>query len=232
MENKGDINKGTGGRIALVGAIITAIAGIVTTLVSISGPILDRKLAIETTQTREAFILEATRGAGAATPTRVTPTPLAPASMNGDPTQTDSPNLPADPTFTPVPFSAEAQPTASPPAAEAMLKVGDNWVVGNGLTVQLTNIEFLAGNQIKIHFAFINTSKKVMNIAVNHTRDVTLSDDKGNVYTWSTDFTWEITSDPGTTRKDTVVKSGDVSRASYFIVKLELPGIGSMQWKD
>ncbi len=231
MENKVD-NKGTGGRIAIVGAVITAIAGIITTVVSISGPIVDKKLMIEATQTREAFIVEMTRVADVASQMTDTPIPVMPTARSIGPTQAEQPNLAAIPTFTPVLMGAEAQPQASQTPSETMLKVGDSWDVGNGLTVQLTDLEFPAGNQIKIHFAFTNTSEKVMIVSINHTRDVTLTDDKGNVYTWSTDFTWEVTSQPGTTRKDTVVKSGDVSLASYFIVKLELPGIGSMQWRE
>lgn len=238
MENKTDKQGNTGGRVAIIGAIITAIAGIITTIVSISGPIVDKRLAIQTTQTREAFLIEATRVAGVAIQKVDTPTPMVPTvevvepAQTQQPTQAEQPALPPDPTATPAPVNAQAQPDPTSTPSETMLKVGESWVVGNGLTVTLTDIQFPAGNQVKIHFTFENTSKKTMNISVNHTKDVTLTDDKGNVYKWSMDFTWEITSYPGTTRGDTIVKSGDVSRASYFIVKLDLPGIGSMKWRN
>lgn len=233
MENKVD-KQVNSGKVAIIGAVITAIAGIITTIVSISGPIVDKRLAIQTTQTHEAFIVESTRFAGIAIQKVNTPVPDIPTAVVIDPTQTQIPMLPATPTSTLAlaPVSTEEQTQTPNTPTETMLNVGDSWVVGNGLTVTLTDIQFPAGNQIKIHFAFKNTSKKVMNISVNHTNDVTLTDDKGNVYKWSTDFTWAIESYPGTTRGDTIVKSGDVSRANYFIVKLDLPEIGSMTWRN
>ncbi len=240
-------NKGTGGKVAIVGAIITAIAGIVTTIVTISAPIVNRRLEIQTTQTREAFVVEATRVAGAAIQITSTPLPVDPASADSsgsavnEPAQAEKPVLPAAPTSpassasTPAPATvgngAKAQ-TPGNPASAAMLKVGDTWTAENGITVQLTDIEVPAGNEVHLHFAFTNPTNKVMNIKLDHNRNITLVDDKGNQYKWATDFTWEVTIYPNTTRKDEVKKRGDVSLAKYFIVKLDLPGMGSVQWKN
>lgn len=240
MEEKTD-NKLSGGKVAIIGAAITAIAGIITTVVSISGPIIDKQIAIQTTQTREAFLVEATRIAGVSALVTETPAPFTPTAAATEPVQAQAEQTlpPATPTLTPAPVVADTQPpaTATQPQptstpAETYLKVGEDWDVGNGLTVRLTDIEFPSANEVHLQFAFINTSEKVMKVTVDHNRDVTLTDDKGNIYQWASEFTWEVKSQPKTTRKDEVKKRGDVSLASYFIVKLELQGIGSAQWKE
>ena len=242
METKID-SKLSGSTVAIIGAIITAIAGIITTIVTISAPIIDKRLAIEATQTKEAFVIETTRVAGIAIQPEVTPTPVTLAMVTDDssqaeqsilsatqgtaPTQTKQPIPTAAPAFTPTPAIAE---NSAP--SETMLKVGENWDVGNGIIVQLTDMEYPSANEVHIKFAFTNTSKRVIKVTLAHNRDVKLTDDKANVYKWASEFTWEVNIQPGTTRKDEVKRRGDVSLAKYFIVKLELPGIGSAQWKE
>ncbi len=236
-------NSGGGGKVAIIGAIITAIAGIITAFVTISGPLLDKKMAISATQTREAVIVAATSVDGAAIQLTATPTPGVPAASFVEPSRTVLPPLTTAPTFTLVPVNAggsspsgsqggNGQPIASATPTETMLRVGESWKASNGISVQLTKIEFPAGNEVHLHFTFTNTSVKTMNLSLDHNRDVTLVDDKGNIYTWATAFTWHITIFPGTSRNDEVKRRGDVSRASYFIVKLDIPGMGSAQWKQ
>lgn len=228
MENKA-ASSITGGKVAIVGAIITAVAGIITTIVTIGAPIVDKRLAIEATQTREAFVIQATSGAGAAVQNDGAATP--------QPVSTEQQTLPA--TATQVSAAANvsaaagaaAAAAATPTQADTMLKVGEKWVVGNGLTVQLTDIEFPTGNEIHLHYTFFNTSDRVINVKLNHNRDVTVTDDKGNVYKWATDFTWEVSIAPGTDRKDEIKLRGNTNKASYFIIKLDLPEMGSATWK-
>ncbi len=225
-----------GGRVAIIGVIITAIAGIITAVITISGPLMDKRLAIQATQTREAVL---------ASPPKVvvvemgnTPTPAVPASAVVEPTQTSQPALTAAPAFTLAsanaggPQGGNGQPQASSTPAGTLLRVGESVTSSNGISVTLTKIEVPSGSEVHLHFTFTNNSTKVMNISLDHNRNVTLTDDKGNVYTWATAFTWAISIYPGTSRNDEVKRRGDVSRASNFIVKLDIPGMISAQWKN
>lgn len=241
MENKVD-SKGNGGKIAIVGAIITAIAGIITTIVSVSAPLVDKRLAIQTTQTREAFLVAAASVGGAAIQRNDTPSPVFPTAEVIDSAQTEMPTLTLAPTITLAPASAGGsstggsqvvtiQPQASDTPSETFLRVGESWT-GNGLSIQLKEVEFPAGDEVHLHFAFTNQTKKVINISMDHNRDISLTDDKGKVYNWATAFSWDVSIYPGTTRNDEVKRRGDVSRASYFIIKLEIPGLVSAQWKN
>lgn len=233
-------NKGTGGKVAILGAIITAIAGIITTIVTISAPLIDKNMAIQATQTREAFLTGATRVAGAANQRGITPTLAVPSTVGVEPSQTALPAGGTMPIVTILPAGNDAAgnaaavglPSASATPAGTLLRVGDTKTSSNGISVQLTQIEFPAPNEIHLHFTFTNSSSKVMKLVLEHNRDVSLTDDQGNVYNWASTFTWEVSIYPGTSRNDEVKRRGDVSRASYFIVKLDMPGIISAQWRN
>jgi hypothetical protein len=236
-------NAGNGGKIAIVGAIITAIAGIITAIVSISGPLIDKRMAIQATQTREAVLASNTKvSAPTVSAPTVNGTPSGAAIMNGAATSgaaapmrdTPAPEIPPAATVTLAPLSTEvgsAGSQASNTPAGTLLRVGESWT-SSGLSVQLKEIEFPAANEVHLHFTFTNQSKKVIPISLDHNRNVTLTDDQGTVYKWLTAFTWEVSIGPGTSRSDEVKRRGDVSRAGYFIVRLDIPGIGSAQWRN
>ncbi len=219
-------NPGVGGKVAIIGVIVTALAGIITAVITISGPLLDKRIAIQATQTREAVL---------ASPPRVvvvamdTPSP-APAIVDSSPTAAPAVTLP--PQSPAGQQAGNGQSKASSTPAGTLLRVGESATAPNGISVTLTKVEFPAGNEVHLHFTFTNPSAKVMNISLDHNRDVTLTDDKGNVYTWATAFTWAVSISPGTSRNDEVKRRGDVSRAGYFIVKLNIPGLLSAQWKN
>lgn len=233
-------NKGTGGKVAILGAIITAIAGIITTVVTISAPLIDKGIAIQATQTREAYLAGANKVAGAAIQGSVTPTLAVPYTATVEPSQTAQPAGDAKPIVVITLArndAAHAQggnglPSANTTPSETLLRVGDTKTSSKGISVQLTQIEFPAPNEIHLHFTFTNKSAKVMKIALDHNRDVSLTDDLGNAYSWATTFNWEVSIYPGTSRNDEVKRRGDVSQASYFIVKLDIPGIISAQWRN
>lgn len=236
MENKAE-NKGNGAKIAIAGALITAVAGIITTIVSISGPLLDKRMAIQTTQTREAALLAASVG-GAAAQLSHTPTAALPTAEVVVATRAENAALTAVPTepLAPLPTknasAATAQPQVGVTPAGTLLRVGESYTSKSGIAVKLTQVEFPAGNEVHLHFTFTNQSPKVMNLALDHNNNVTLTDDLGGVFTWASDFTWAVTIYPGTSRNDEVKRRGDVSQSSYFIIKLDMPGLLSAQWKN
>lgn len=228
MENKAD-NKVNGGKVAIIGAIITAVAGIVTSIVSISGPLMDKQLAIQTTQTREAVVAAMQISALTAKQTE-TPMPGNPPAPVEDQAQATETQDAAAITASHAKNGSQSK-AASEATPDVMLKVGED-VTSNGITVKLTQVEFPSANEVHLHFTFTNTTKKVVAIKLNHNRDVTLTDDKGTVYSWASDFDWEVSIYPGTSRNDEIKRRGDVSKANYFVIKLTVPDLLSAQWKD
>lgn len=222
MENKTD-SKPNGAKVALIGAAITALAGIITSIVTMTGPIIDRQMAIQTTQTREA-VVAGMQIQGAKPKQTDTPMPVNLATPAGVPTQTETPAATLA-----VDSGSDAQPQATDDAA--LLKVGES-VSNKGMTVTLTQVEYPAWNEAHLHFTFTNTTNKVIKVSVNHNRDVTMTSDNGTVYSWASDFSWEVSILPGTSRNDEIKRRGDISKANYFIIKLDVPGLVSAQWKN
>lgn len=137
------------------------------------------------------------------------------------------------PTYTNTPTTqptviVQSTPTDTPP--DTVLQVGETWI-SKGLYVKLDYIQFAFGDQADMSFTFTNKTDRAINLYFNHDTHVTMKDDKGNVYTWDYLYEENASINPGSWWNDRVLKGGDLSRASYFIIQLEIPGIISAQWK-
>ncbi|MBL8090609.1 MAG: hypothetical protein JNJ43_09795 [Anaerolineales bacterium] len=201
-------------------AIITAIGGILVALIGgyflMQNTILQKTLDI----TMSAYVNEQNF------PSKVTDTPYftstsLPINVQ-QPSNTPQPIIPTD-TLVPQNISIDTDPNS-------ILPVGETWT-SNGLSVQLSSIDFRFSDVMNINFIFINNTGKTLFFNFNESINVTLKDDKGNIYTWNNVYQQDVVLENKDTYSEQVYKGGSFSGAQYFIIELNIPGVITAKWR-
>ena len=112
----------------------------------------------------------------------------------------------------------------------SVLSVGETWTT-NGLSVQLPSISFRFSDEMNINFIFINNTGKTLFFNFNESTQVTLKDDKGNIYIWNNIYEQDVVLENGDTYSEQVYKGGNFSGAQYFIIELNIPGVIIAKWR-
>jgi hypothetical protein len=244
----------------LIAAMIGGGAVILAAIIGVYGLVITQERSIQATQTKEAQFTESSLRTKQAVVHLETPTPPAfqptitlPSTLTPQPTYTPYPTFTQPVTSVVVQktaVSSQIQPTVLPPTVSgpiqktnppsqtqpnntnpgSVLSVGETWIT-NGFYVQLQRVEFLFGDEANLYFIFTNRTGRAINLYINHDVNVSMKDDKGNIYTWASHYEKNASINDGQTWSDEVFKGGNLSRAQFFIIKLDLPGLVSAQWK-
>lgn len=149
----------------------------------------------------------------------VTPTPTT--EINPTPTIETIVVIPN--TSTPENLSYDTDPSR-------ILSLGETWIT-NGLSVQFQKAEFLFGDEMDLHFVFINNTGKTLFFNFNESINVTLRDDRNQIYTWDNVYQKDVVLENGNTFSEEVFKGGNFSGAKYFIIELDIPGLINAKWR-
>jgi predicted small secreted protein len=112
----------------------------------------------------------------------------------------------------------------------SILSVGETWTT-NGLSVQFQKAEFLFGDEMDLHFVFMNNTGKTLFFNFNENVNVTLRDDKNHVYTWDSIYQKDVILNDGETFSEEVFKGGKFSNAKYLIIEVNIPEIITAKWR-
>lgn len=207
---------------SVVVAVITAIGGIIAAL--IGGYFLMQNTVLQKTLdlTMTAYVNEENASQNSTDTPYPTPT-TPPTDVQQPPSGTPQPIVIPTDTSVPQNISVDTDPNST-------LSVGETWTT-NGLSVQLPSINFRFSNEMDINFIFINNTGKTLFFNFNENTQVTLKDDKGNIYTWNNIYEQDIVLENGDTYSEQVYKGGNFSGAQYFIIELNIPGIITAKWR-
>ena len=163
----------------VVVAIITAIGGIIAALVGgyfvMQNTVLQKTLDL----TMTAYAREQNASSN------VTDTPYPNSTM--PPIDIQPPSDTPQPIVVPI-DTLEPQNVSIDTDLNSVLSVGETWTT-NGLSVQLPSISFRFSDEMNINFIFINNTGKTLFFNFNESTQVTLKDDKGNIYIFGIIFT-------------------------------------------
>jgi hypothetical protein len=206
----------------VVVAIITAIGGIIAAL--IGGYFLMQNTVLQKTLdlTMTAYVNEQNASSNVINtpyPTSTTP----PIDVQQPPSETPQPMVIPTDTSVPQNISIDTDPNST-------LSVGETWTT-NGLSVQLPSINFRFSDEMDINFIFINNTGKTLFFNFNEGTQVTLKDDKGNIYIWNNIYEQDVVLENGDTYSEQVYKGGNFSGAQYFIIELNIPGVIAAKWR-
>lgn len=207
---------------SVVVAIITAIGGIIAAL--IGGYFLMQNTVLQKTLdlTMTAYVNEQNASSNVIdTPYPTSTTP--PIDVQQPPSETPQPIIIPTDTSAPQNISIDTDPNS-------ILSVGETWTT-NGLSVQLPSINFRFSDEMDINFVFINNTGKTLFFNFNESTQVTLKDDKGNIYTWNNIYEQDVVLENGDTYSEQVYKGGNFSGAQYFIIELNIPGVIIAKWR-
>lgn len=205
----------------VVVAIITAIGGILAALIGgyflMQNTILQKTLDL----TMTAYVNEQNVSSN------ITDTPhpssTTPPITVQQPSDTPQPIIIPTDTLVPQNVSIDTDPNI-------ILPVGETWTT-NGLSVQLSSIDFRFSDVMDINFIFINNTGKTLFFNFNESTNVTLKDDKGNIYTWNNIYQQDVVLENKDTYTEQVYKGGNFSGAQYFIIELNIPGVITAKWR-
>jgi len=205
----------------VVVAIITAIGGIIAALVGgyfvMQNTVLQKTLDL----TMTAYAREQNASSN------VTDTPYPNSTM--PPIDIQPPSDTPQPIVVPIDTLAP-QNVSIDTDLNSVLSVGETWTT-NGLSVQLPSISFRFSDEMNINFIFINNTGKTLFFNFNESTQVTLKDDKGNIYIWNNIYEQDVVLENGDTYSEQVYKGGNFSGAQYFIIELNIPGVIIAKWR-